>query len=268
MGQEPFLRWAGSKRKLLPKLMPYWEASGCSRYIEPFAGSAVMYFAIKPQRAVLADTNKDLIDMYLVMQRNCHAVYNEITQYPCSESFYYQLRDADYKSWSACRRAARFIYLNRFCFNGLYRTNNKGHFNVPFARGVNRKLQSLEAFKRFSKAIKGVGFYCQDFRRTLLMAEKDDFIYADPPYAIENRRIFNQYGPSSFGSNDLMDLANMLTMLHEKGVKFLVSYAYAKEFSVMFDKWNLKSTIVQRTVAGNPRNRKRVKELFISNIKI
>ena len=260
MGQAPFLRWAGSKRKLLPRLIPYWEVSGCNRYIEPFAGSAVMYFAVCPQNAVLADTNKDLIDMYLVMQRNCRGVYNEIIKYPCSESFYYQLRGADYQSWSA--------YLNRFCFNGLYRTNSKGHFNVPFARGVKRELQSFEAFKQFSMAIKGVGFYCQDFRQTLLMAEKDDFIYIDPPYAIANRRIFNQYGPNSFGLNDLVDLAKMLAILHEKGAKFLVSYAYAKELAVMFDKWNLKSTIVQRTVAGIPCNRKRVKELFISNIKV
>ena len=268
MGQAPFLRWAGSKRKLLPKLMPYWEASGCSRYIEPFAGSAVMYFAIKPQHEVLADTNKDLIDMYIVMQRNCRMVYHEIKKYPCSESFYYQLRSIDYKSWGLYRRAARFIYLNRFCFNGLYRTNNKGYFNVPFARGVHREVQSLDAFQQFSRAIKGVSFYCQDFRQTLLMAEKGDFIYIDPPYAIENRRIFNQYGPNSFGSNDLVDLANMLVVLHEKGAKFLVSYAYAKELAVMFDRWNLKSTIVQRTVAGNPHKRKRVKELFISNIEV
>ena len=268
--QTSFLRWAGSKKKLLPRLHPYWQASGCTRYVEPFAGSAMLYFAIKPRSAVLADTNKELIDMYHAVQRDWRVVYREISEFPCKEKFYYRLRDEDCTKRSVAYRAARFIYLNRFCFNGLYRTNSEGRFNVPFAKGTNRELPTEDEFRQFASDIsrRKVQFRNQDFRATLQQAQAGDFVYADPPYAAENKRIFNQYGPATFGINDLRDLAAELEELDDRGVRFVVSYAYTKDAVEILGEWGCKSVNVQRTVASNVECRKSVRELFVSNIRI
>lgn len=268
--QTSFLRWAGSKKKLLPRLLPYWQASGCTRYVEPFAGSAMLYFAIKPRSAVLADTNKELIDMYHAVQRDWRAVHREISEFPCTEKFYYKLRKSDCTKECAAYRAARFIFLNRFCFNGLYRTNEKGLFNVPFAKGTKRTLQTGEEFRQFAADIsrRKVQFRNQDFRVTLEDAQDGDFVYADPPYAAENKRIFNQYGPATFGINDLRDLAMALQDLNNRGVRFVVSYAYTKDAVDILGEWGCKSVNVQRTVASNVEYRKNVRELFVSNIRI
>ena len=260
------IRWAGSKKKLISKLKPFWEASSCERYIEPFAGSAVLYFAVEPKMAILADANKDLIDTYLAVQKNWELVFAHISKFPCTKEFYYSLRAADCSNMSKAYRAARFLYLNRFCFNGLYRTNTKGVFNVPYANDECRMLQTKEEFDSFSRQITRVQFLHQDFRETLKIAKKGDFVYADPPYAIQNRRIFNQYGPTTFGLNDLRDLAMQLHGLDDKGVKFLVSYAYSRETLDIFRGWYIKAATVQRTVAGNPLKRRRVREMFVTNI--
>ena len=114
-----FLRWAGSKKKLLKRLLPYWQASGCGRYVEPFAGSAMLFFAAQPQQALLADTNEDLIEMYRTMQRNWQGVFREVSKFPCTERFYYELRNMHVPKTHVIRRAARFIYLNRFCLMGF-----------------------------------------------------------------------------------------------------------------------------------------------------
>lgn len=268
--QTSFLRWAGSKKKLLPRLLPYWQASGCTRYVEPFAGSAMLYFAVKPRNALLADTNNELIGMYHAVQRDWRAVFQAITDFSCTEKFYYKLRDEDCTKRNVAYRAARFIYLNRFCFNGLYRTNSEGRFNVPFAKGTNRELPTEDEFRQFASDIsrRKVQFRNQDFRATLQQAQAGDFVYADPPYAAENKRIFNQYGPATFGINDLRDLAAELEELDDRGVRFVVSYAYTKDAVEILGEWGCKSVNVQRTVASNVECRKSVRELFVSNIRI
>ena len=268
--QTSFLRWAGSKKKLLPRLLPYWQAAGCTRYVEPFAGSAMLYFAIKPREALLADTNTELVDMYHAVQRNWRAVYNEILKFPRTEKFYYKLRDEECSKRCIAYRAARFVYLNRFCFNGLYRTNAEGRFNVPFAKGTDREIPTEEEFRQFASDIsrRKVQFLNQDFRVTLNQANEGDFVYADPPYAAENKRIFNQYGPATFGLNDLQDLAEALQALDDRGVRFVVSYAYTRDAVDILGEWNCRSANVQRTVASNVECRKNVRELFVSNIRV
>ena len=263
-----FLRWAGSKKKLLKRLLPYWQTSECGRYVEPFAGSAMLFFAAHPQQALLADTNEDLIEMYRTMQRNWQGVFREISKFPCTERYYYELRNKHVPKPYLIRRAARFIYLNRFCFNGLYRTNCKGEFNVPYARGTTRQLQSRDEFRQFATDIQNAQFVCQDFRETLRQVMRGDFVYIDPPYAVENKRIFKQYGPTTFGVDDLQELSNLLVDIDRRGARFVVSYAYNNESLEVLNGWYRRFAIVTRTVSGDASCRSKAKELFVSNMEI
>ena len=138
----PFLRWAGSKRQLLPRLRPLIEASP-GRYIEPFMGSASLFFSLNKQHGVLSDLNEELVDTFLTVRAQPRLVARALAKLTNSESAFYRVRERDPKDLSPTARAARFIYLNRFCFNGLYRTNAKGRFNVPYGRPKNDNRPDL-----------------------------------------------------------------------------------------------------------------------------
>src|SRR5712692_10342112 len=163
----PFLRWAGSKRRLLPILQTFWTEKH-TRYIEPFAGSACLFFAIKPPRAVLGDLNPELIATYIEVKYRIAAVLKELKKLkPASKREYERLRSIDISTLSPAARAARFIYLNRFCFNGIYRTNLLGQFNVPYSGDRCGDVPKDEAFKKCSSRLRHARFVNGDFENVL-----------------------------------------------------------------------------------------------------
>jgi DNA adenine methylase len=265
MSNRSFIRWAGSKKKLIPVLTKYWNSVSASRYIEPFAGSAALFFAIKPTACLLSDMNEELINMYICVQKNYRRVYNILKEMELGADAYYVIREQRPLSMCKYKRAARFVYLNRFCFNGLYRTNAQGLFNVPYAKGTKANLPSKEEICTFSKSLQNASFICQDFRRTIELVKKGDFVYIDPPYAIENHRIFRQYGATTFGQKDLEDLSALLIEINSKKAFFVLSYAYFPQVVELFSNWNQTEAFVQRTVSGQVTSRKLTKEILISN---
>jgi DNA adenine methylase len=261
------IRWAGSKKKLLPKLEELWvRASASGRYIEPFAGSAAFFFSISPPKAVLSDSNPELIHALGQLKTRCNKVFEEVASYPVSESFYYKLRAQDPSDLSSISRAARFFYLNRFCFNGIYRTNRSGQFNVPFGAERAGALPEREYWLKCSEVLKGAVLYCEDFESVAKReARKGDFIYIDPPYAVSNRRIFRQYTKSEFGLEDIERLAALLQVLDARGVKFVVSYAQSPETEMLSRGWRSTRTVAQRNVAGFSHFRRKAQEVMITN---
>lgn len=266
MRDRSFIRWAGSKKKLIPVLTRYWNSVHASRYIEPFAGSAALFFSIKPQECLLADMNEELVNMYTCTKKNYRRVYSMLSEMELGADAYYAIRAQNPSSMCKYKRAARFIYLNRFCFNGLYRTNSQGLFNVPYAKGTEAKLPTKSEILNFSNTIQNVSFLCQDFRQTMESVRKDDFFYIDPPYAIENHRIFKQYGATTFGQGDLEDLSKLLVLINSKKAFFVLSYAYSREIVDLFSDWHQEEEFVRRTVSGQVASRKLTKEILISNI--
>lgn len=263
---QSFLRWAGSKRKLLPKLAPYWREE-YERYVEPFMGSAALYFSLEPDNALLSDINGELVDTFSALRDHPRAIHNRLERIPLGSESYYSLRSQDPRELSQLDRAARFIFLNRFCFNGLYRTNKSGQFNVPFSASGTGRLPSWERFKNTSEKLKNATILNLDFAQVLKKhAKSGDFLYLDPPYAVENRRIFRQYGPQVFGTSDLGTLASLLPRLHESGVKFLVSYAYNAHALELFKQWHTRRVYTQRNIAGFAKHRRRACELLVSNV--
>ena len=263
----PLLRWAGSKRQLLPQLRAYWDASGCNRYVEPFAGSAAHFFDIEPRSAIINDTNEELIGFYRCMQTDAAAVFALADSWPIDDETYYDLRTLFRSERKVIRRSAMFFYLNRNCFNGIYRTNLSGYFNVPFGGSKTGSLPKWEEIESAVKLLASASLRCDDFESLLKREVRaGDFVYLDPPYAVENRRVFVQYSANTFGSADLQRLSDLLHCIDALGATFLLSYAMAPEARHFFAHWQSRRTSTQRNVAGFAHHRRRAMEMLVTNL--
>jgi DNA adenine methylase len=264
----PFLRWAGSKRKLVPVLRDYWR-SEFRTYFEPFMGSAQLFFALdQAQEGFLSDRNNELVETYLQIQKSPRLVYNHLRGFINSENEYYRVRNADISKLGKNQRAARFIYLNWLCFNGLYRTNNAGKFNVPYSKNHTKKLDNWPILKAASEKLQNIKIEAGDFEDIIRTNVKpNDFVYLDPPYALENQRIFTQYCNYTFGLSDLDRLLELTHFINRKGAFFILSYAHSNEIIQMFDHWSCRKVNVQRNIAGFAEFRRKSDEVIFTNIK-
>lgn len=229
-------------------------------------GSAALFFSLDPAKAVLSDINEDLINAFMAVQTHPRAVYNRLSKLPRGKLAYYRIRAEGLRGYSSLDRAARFIYLNRFSFNGIYRTNLKGQFNVPYCNNRNAYLPTLEDLLLASNALSRASIIASDFETVLQNQIKEgDFVYLDPPYAQDNKNVFHQYRPHEFGLDDLERLDDMLHRIDNKGATFLLSYGYCPEACEVFDRWPQKKIMVQRNIAGFVDARRRSAELLVTN---
>lgn len=258
------LRWAGSKRKLLPQLLDTIPDK-YDRYVEPFAGSACLFFEIEPKKALLGDINDELINTYMQLKQNSDLVIETLCNLEGTRDKYYQYRSISPQSLPKYERAVRFIYLNRFCFNGLYRTNQQGLFNVPFGGGKSGVLPSPDMLRTVASLLKKTTFVSGSFEKTLSRVKVGDFVYLDPPYSIQSRRVFNEYSHHVFGDDQLALLKAHLKRLNRMGIPFLVSYGFSREATELAKGFNRREVVVQRQIAGFTAKRRRSRELLITN---
>ena len=265
-GVVPFLRWAGSKRKLLSRLAPYW-GNGHTRYIEPFMGSAAFFYAVNPSLAILSDINADLVSTFVSVRDDPRAVYNRLLDIPRGKRSYNRLRKQVPTCLDPLDRAARFIFLNRFCFNGIYRTNAKGAFNVPYAKSKTGDIPPWDTFLAAAQPLQSAVIVCADFEEVVSNNVREgDFVYLDPPYAVRNRRVFRQYDPQTFGLDDLKRMDQTLQLIHKRNAKFVLSYAYSPESIEYFQNWERRKVFTQRNVSGFAKHRRMAAELIVTNI--
>jgi len=261
----PILRWAGSKRQILEALSSFWKPS-FKRYVEPFAGSAALFFRTKPARALLSDLNYELIDTYEVIRNRPDDVHSAVCKIERSEEQYYRIRAQQPKRLGELGRAVRFVYLNRYCFNGIYRTNSDGHFNVPFAHNKPGSIPPIEDFRRCAVLLQNATLRCGDFGGVLSEVRQGDFVYLDPPYVVNSRRVFRQYGQREFSIRDVERLAAHLIRLDRVGASFVVSYADCSEARKLLSRWQMRRIKVRRNVAGFAAARRSAFELLVTNI--
>ena len=264
---KPFLRWAGSKRKQIPRLREFWSAD-YDRYVEPFAGSACFFFSLRPKKALLADKNADLIETFELVRDAPSRVYDRVVAIPRTKERYYLERARNPVKLTPIQRAARFIYLNRNCFNGIYRTNRSGQFNVPFATSRAGTFVTRDEFIEASKSLQRATLRSWDFGTTLRYVRDGDFVYLDPPYAVESRRVFREYSERPFCAKDLSRLEEHLVKISQRGAAFLVSYADCREARSLAVNWNSCRMRVRRHIAGFSDARRTAYELLISNVPI
>lgn len=261
----PLFRWAGSKRKVLPVLATYWRPE-FRRYVEPFVGSGALFFRIAPEKAVLGDINRELMEAYTVIRDQPDDVHGAVDCIRRSERQYYRVRERDPKSLSEFDRAVRFVYLNRLCFNGIFRTNAEGRFNVPYAHTRAGKIPSVEDFRRCAIALNRAILKTGDFGGVLSGARAGDFVYIDPPYAVGSRRVFREYDKRAFTTRDLERLGEHLETLDRKGASFVLSYADCREARSVLQSWKLRRIQVRRNIAGFAGARRIAVELLATNI--
>lgn len=228
-------------------------------------GSACLFFELHPKNALLGDVNYDLVRTFLAVRDHPQAVANRLAKIPRGRRSYYSVRSQKLAEMDASDAAAKFIFLNRYCFNGLYRTNEAGRFNVPFAPVGTGQLPTAADLRAVSKALKPCTIRHADFESLLARTREGDLVYLDPPYAVGNRRVFRQYGPSSFGLHDLHRLAESLAKMDARQVKFVLSYADCAEATKYFRQWPHRKMFIQRNIAGFGGNRRRAGEVLISN---
>lgn len=262
---KPFLRWAGSKKQLLSRLEKFWKPE-FNRYIEPFAGSCRLFFRIQPTSGILSDINSDLISMYKQVRRYPNAVGRALYSFGAGETEYYRVRSLDRSGLSPVERAAQFIFLNRFCFNGIYRTNKNGTFNVPYGGTKTGTLPTTQDLISYSNILKGTELFACDFEATLSKVKSGDFVYLDPPYASASTRVFREYHKASFNTEDVQRLRASLDELTKRGAKFVLSYANCPEVKELKKSYSYRLVRVRRHIAGFSSVRRHYEELIITNI--
>jgi len=261
---QTFLRWAGSKRQLLNQLRGFWSGSE-SRYVEPFCGSACLFFDLEPEQAILSDLNSELITTYRAVRRDAGLVIECLRRLPKGKQWYYRIRSMRTTALREAEIAARFVYLNRYCFNGIYRTNSSGVFNVPFGSQKSDSPWDSERLLRCAELLSRATLVAGDFGSVLARVERGDFVYLDPPYALANRRVFSEYQASTFSVNDLTRFSDWLPELDRRGASFVVSYADSPEARRLLKPWNPIRVRTRRHIAGFVASRRHAFELLATN---
>jgi DNA adenine methylase len=262
-----FLRWAGSKRRIIPRLRNL-SALRNRTYVEPFCGSAALFFAAEPPKAFLSDLNSSLIESFHVVRDKPKEIYREFALLPVSHDAYYRIRtEYNRGGLTLLQRAARFLYLNRYCFNGLWRTNRAGEFNVPFG-GIASQPPPSSFIANCSKALSRANIESSDFRPALERHSGGNcFFFVDPPYFTHGARTFREYGPTTFSWSDFQDLAAQLHRLYTQGHIALV-YCDTPEVRALFRGWQISPVDVVRNVGGFASRRKTQTEILITNFEL
>ena len=260
------IKWPGGKKWISLKyktLLP----SQYNTYVEPFMGSGAVFFGLKPENALLSDINPKLINLFTELRENPQRLYEETQVLISSHSSdqYYKIRD---KFNTSEPTAANFLYLNRTCFNGVYRENKKGEFNVPVGKRNSSFFPFVyEDFKVYSDALKKAELSCEDCFSALEKAKEGDFIYIDPPYLKNenNYESFRKYGKDIFDRNSLLELASKLEEISSK-CKILISNFDLEDVKVLFNSnWNIQSVEQMSYISGSGKGRKAMKEILIYN---
>lgn len=267
---QPFLKWAGGKRQLLRKLREQLPLS-FDRYFEPFIGAGALFFDVQPPKAFISDINEELINCYLAIKNEPDLLVKQIKQHQHDESYFYSLRNLDrsveFKSLSSIERAARTIFLNKTCFNGLFRVNSKGHFNVPFGKYKNPTIIDEKLVYNISVYLNSsdISIKHQDFETACSIAVTGDFIYFDPPYdPLTPSSSFTGYN-FKFNRGDQQRLRDVFVDLDERGCKVLLSNSATDFIKGLYSNYNIIEVKANRAINSVGTKRGKINELLIKN---
>ena len=247
---KPILKWAGGKSQMLDVLLPKVPAH-YGKYIEPFFGGGALFFALRPENAVIADSNPELVNLYTQVRDHVVEVIAILTGYKNEQEQFLKVRSLDWTKLSPVEAAARTIYLNKTCFNGLYRVNRKGQFNTPFGKYKNPKICDTQALREASKALQNATIVCGDYAAVLAeYAEPDDFVFLDPPYIpVSEYSDFKRYTKEQFEISDHSRLAVEFSRLHSLGCHLMLTNSNHPLVHDLYGQYEIQVIPTKRSVA-------------------
>lgn len=264
---KPFVKWAGGKSQLLSgmsKLFP--PKNHINRYFEPFLGGGAVFFNLQHPKSYLSDTNKNLVEVYEVVKDNVEDLIQALKKHKNERDYFYEVRSQNPAVLSPIERAARFIYLNKTCFNGLYRENSKGEFNVPFGKYKNPAICDEEGLRSASLALKKATISRSEFHSVLLKAKTADFIYFDPPYHPLNKTSsFTSYTAGGFGEDEQRELANVYRELSDRGCFVMLSNSDTPLIRELYKGFYINEIQASRAINSKADGRGKITELLVIN---
>lgn len=263
----PVLRWAGGKHRLTARLVQLLPRD-YERLVEPMVGSAALFFSCGRRQAVLGDSNAELINFYRILATRTDELVDQLAGLKASRKRYYEVRSS--RPRGVLGRAVRFAYLNRLCWNGLYRVNKNGHFNVPIGSRLPTKLWDSGHLRRAASCLQNAELVCGDFETTLRKCGSRDVVYLDPPYPKTTKDAvgFNRYTASPFDTADHRRLAQAALTLHRRGVRVMVSTGSSRAFLSLFSKdFEVIRLASSSLIACNGDSRGRVCETILRNFR-
>lgn len=267
----PFLKWVGGKRQLLPaisNLLP----KKYTNYYEPFIGGGALFFHLQPKKAVINDYNTELTNVYNVIKTDVQKLIEHLKTHKNESDYFYDIRALDrsnaFHDLSDIERASRVIYLNKTCYNGLYRVNNSGEFNSPFGRYKKPNIVNEITLRAVNKYLNNndITVLNKDFEEVLEGITKSSFVYFDPPYdPISKSSNFTGYVEGGFNMFDQVRLRNSCNVLNDKGVKFLLSNSASPSILELYKEYDIQYVKATRSINSNAKKRGEVDEVLIRN---
>ena len=273
---KPFLKWAGGKRQLLPELLKYIPKD-FNNYFEPFLGGGALFFELynlgflENKKVYLSDINEELINTYKTIRDNPKELIIKLKEFKTNHNkeFYYKIRELDrdknYKNLDNITKSARFIYLNKTCFNGLYRVNKKGYFNVPIGSYKNPNILDEENILAVSKALQNIIIKNFDYKEILKEVQSNDFIYLDPPYhPLNETSSFTSYTKNEFLQKEQIELFKTLKELSDKCF-ILKSNSDTDFINKLYKDFKIEKILANRAINSKATNRGKILEVLIRN---
>jgi len=269
----PFIKWVGGKRQLLENintLIP--NKSQYNRYIEPFIGGGAVFFNLQPTNGIINDYNSDLINVYKTIKDNVEGLIVDLEKHKNTPDYFYEIREIDRSSefnhWNNIQKASRFIYLNKTCYNGLYRVNNSGQFNSPFGKYKNPNIINEPILRAVSKYLlsNNIIINNKDYKDILETALPSDFIYLDPPYhPVSETSNFTGYIPNGWKESDQIELKLACDSLNERGIHFLLSNSSSDFIKNLYSNYKIHIVEANRSINSIATLRGSVEEVLITN---
>lgn len=268
----PFLKWVGGKRQIISfitELLP--KNIGQYNYVEPFVGGGAVLFDLQPKKAIINDFNSELINVYTVIKDNFEELIIDLKKHKNEADYFYQIRSLDrngsYSQLSTVEKASRIIYLNKTCYNGLYRVNNAGEFNAPFGRYTNPNIVNESTLKVVHKYLNSIDIQIMNVDYEIVLKELDRtaFVYLDPPYHPVSETSFTGYIQGGWNIYDQVRLRDACNDLNRKGIKFLLSNSATGFIFDLYKEFNIKIIKANRLINSNRNKRGEIDEVLIWN---
>ena len=271
---KPFVKWAGGKRQLVPTILANHlpKNYNLQTYYEPFIGGGALLFSLQPKKAVINDSNAELINCYKIIKNSLDELIEDLKNHKNNEYYYYDIRDWDreknFKSKTEVQRASRIIFLNKTCYNGLFRVNSQGQFNVPFGKYKNPNILDIAVLKAVNKYLNEnqVRILNSDFQEAVKDAKGGDFIYLDPPYdPVSETASFTGYDVNGFNKQEQRRLKEVFDDLNSRGCHILLSNACTEFIEDLYKDYPHTKISAIRAINCNGKKRGKVDEILVKN---